>query len=120
MTKKELLDNPVFQRASPDALLWYVRHRHSNEQEIHGFGEFSQYQEKGEIHFKWEYAIPAFTKQQLLENSRFKRAKADDELVFCTSCSCYVSFQVQVCQDKAGDIFLLDSFIDQDGTRVYL
>lgn len=120
MTKKELLENPVFQKARPEALLFFVRNYGRDEQETHGVGELYYIQEKGSICFRWASFESAMSKQELLDNRMFRKGKGDYELSFCNAGSIHTSFQVEVRMDKDGDIYLLDSFIDQDGTRVYL
>lgn len=120
MTKKELLGNPVFQKARPEALLFFVRNYGRDEQETHGVGELYYIQVKGEICFCWGAFVCAITKQELLDNRIFRKGKNDYELSFCSTGAIHTSYQVEVRMDKDGDVYLLDSFIDQDGTRVYL
>lgn len=120
MTKKELLDNPIFKEAHSDAYMFFCRNYGREEQETWGLGELCQTQVKGEIRFNWSFGWGAMTKEEILNNKIFKKARNDYELSFCSSGTCHISYQVEVVLSADGDIILRDSFIDQDGTRVYL
>lgn len=121
MKRSELLNNPVFQKASPTSYLFVIRITYTDKP-IKGIGEFKKdFSTRQELVFATGAAM--ITKAEMEKTLRRLKCRGvkdwDPDLVFRFSNETLAPGDCDVVQTEDGNLVLRPYWTDKNGTKIY-